>query len=123
MAKMQKPELKVVRFSAEDVIATSGGVELRNFGDTNVGNNTWNIGDKSFTKEGNDLDGLQNALREAGNGGTSGDMGIGFFYDSLYGFRLDTLWNASFDNNVTYGILNGTYTWNEGCNYWLKTGN
>ena len=50
MKREFKPEMTVVRFGAEDVIATSGArtVGLSGFEDGNMGNNTFNVGGSTF---------------------------------------------------------------------------
>ena len=50
MKREFEPKMTVVRFGAEDVIATSGArtVGLSGFEDNNVGNNTFNVGGSTF---------------------------------------------------------------------------
>lgn len=50
MKREFEPKMTVVRFGAEDVIATSGArtVGLSGFEDSNMGNNTFNVGGSTF---------------------------------------------------------------------------
>ena len=120
MEKMQNPELKVVRFSAEDVIATSGMlslVTLSGFGDgDNAGNNTWTVGSTTYRMDTDSFADLQDALETYGDG--AGDQVTPWYVNSDLEDRLNNLWNK---DNDGWGAFNGSYSWNG--EYWYKISN
>ena len=110
------PEMKVVRFGAEDVIATSGKtITLSNFSDGNRSNNTFTFGGKSYDLSGvahymysnrvqDDIFPNMATYFEDNNFNKAKVTDVYFDDVALNTFYLD-------NNGVQYASMNGTYTY------------
>ena len=114
MGKAFKPEMQVVRFGAEDVIATSGGLTAKmswsNFSDGNVSNNTIAFGDgSSITFGSSTADEVLNTIYSK-----TGANSTTKIWNELRANESDPYANL---NGVVPGIINGGDTsqglWNQ----------
>ena len=109
---MIKPEVEVVRFNTEDVIATSGGVRLSGFGNTQD-TNTFKVGNQTFTNmdESSAVPSeLITALQGAGGKGDNATRIMFWTNNDGTAISLDGLWRY---DNINWGSFNGTYTWKD----------
>jgi len=107
-----RPEMNVVRFGAEDTIATSG-VVLSNFGDYNKDNNTFSFGGNNYNLSGGGYNNFRSDLSNY-----VGDPGLANMTSNQIYFGEYTVANLNQGTGLT--DADGEYTYN-GAGTWSFT--
>lgn len=108
-----RPEMTVVRFGAEDTIATSGtSVILSGFGDSRRGNNTFSFGGNDYTQlsAGTNFVNFREDLSDYLGDPTLNNCSVAemYFGDRPIKLVYDALEQPALDGEYTY---NGAGTW------------
>ena len=119
MKREFKPEMTVVRFGAEDVIATSGTrtMSVSGFADSTAKNGTFSFGSYTYVNDGTQTRGtLYNEMGNYFGANVTGTTSLN--RPGLSSSNIATVLNS--DDNGSSKSYNGTYYWDSSLNGFMR---